>query len=130
MSRDLKKRGFTFVGSTICYAFMQAVGMVNDHLVGCFRHGWRLLYQDVWLVAATRLAEVLSSVACADVVERQARDTADALLRYAKAGEPWRARDDIEVVATLDPPTAAIMCRVGLGPVVGAAVGGTAVGWL
>jgi DNA-3-methyladenine glycosylase I len=35
MSRDLKKRGFTFVGSTICYAFMQATGMVNDHLVGC-----------------------------------------------------------------------------------------------
>src|SRR5947209_14719044 len=39
MSKDLKRRGFTFVGSTICYAFMQAVGMVNDHLVGCFRHG-------------------------------------------------------------------------------------------
>jgi DNA-3-methyladenine glycosylase I len=38
MSKDLKRRGFTFVGSTICYAFMQAVGMVNDHLVGCFRH--------------------------------------------------------------------------------------------
>jgi DNA-3-methyladenine glycosylase I len=38
LSRDLKKRGFTFVGSTICYAFMQAVGMVNDHVVGCFRH--------------------------------------------------------------------------------------------
>ena len=38
MSRDLRKRGFTFVGSTICYAFMQATGMVNDHLVGCFRH--------------------------------------------------------------------------------------------
>jgi DNA-3-methyladenine glycosylase I len=37
MSRDLKSRGFGFVGSTICYAFMQAVGMVNDHLVGCFR---------------------------------------------------------------------------------------------
>jgi len=37
MSRELKRRGFTFVGSTICYAFMQAVGMVNDHLVGCFR---------------------------------------------------------------------------------------------
>jgi DNA-3-methyladenine glycosylase I len=35
MSRDLKRRGFTFVGSTICYAFMQAVGMVNDHLVTC-----------------------------------------------------------------------------------------------
>ena len=38
MSRDLLKRGFKFVGSTICYAFMQAVGMVNDHTVDCFRH--------------------------------------------------------------------------------------------
>ena len=38
MSKDLLKRGFRFVGPTICYAFMQAVGMVNDHLVGCFRH--------------------------------------------------------------------------------------------
>lgn len=38
MSKDLKKRGFTFVGSTICYAFMQAVGMVNDHRVTCFRY--------------------------------------------------------------------------------------------
>ena len=38
MSKDLKKRGFTFVGSTICYAFMQATGLVNDHLVSCFRH--------------------------------------------------------------------------------------------
>ena len=38
MSKDLKRRGFRFVGSTICYAFMQAVGMVNDHLVTCFRH--------------------------------------------------------------------------------------------
>ena len=38
MSKDLKKRGFTFVGSTICYAFMQAVGMVNDHQITCFRH--------------------------------------------------------------------------------------------
>jgi len=38
MSKDLQKRGFTFVGSTICYAFMQAVGMVNDHTVDCFRY--------------------------------------------------------------------------------------------
>jgi DNA-3-methyladenine glycosylase I len=38
MSRDLRKRGFKFVGTTICYAFMQATGMVNDHLVDCFRH--------------------------------------------------------------------------------------------
>ena len=39
ISKELKKHGFTFVGSTICYAFMQAVGMVNDHIVDCFR--WR-----------------------------------------------------------------------------------------
>jgi len=38
LSKDLLKRGFKFVGSTICYAFMQAVGMVNDHTVDCFRH--------------------------------------------------------------------------------------------
>lgn len=38
LSKDLKKRSFRFVGGTICYAFMQAVGMVNDHLVDCFRH--------------------------------------------------------------------------------------------
>jgi len=38
MSKDLRKRGFRFVGSTICYAFMQATGMVNDHLTACFRH--------------------------------------------------------------------------------------------
>jgi DNA-3-methyladenine glycosylase I len=38
MSKDLKLRGFRFVGSTICYAFMQAVEMVNDHITPCFRH--------------------------------------------------------------------------------------------
>ena len=38
LSEDLKRRGFRFVGSTICYAFMQAVGMVNDHLTSCYRH--------------------------------------------------------------------------------------------
>jgi DNA-3-methyladenine glycosylase I len=38
MSRELKRRGFTFVGPTICYALMQATGMVNDHVVSCFRH--------------------------------------------------------------------------------------------
>jgi DNA-3-methyladenine glycosylase I len=42
LSRDLKRRGFRFVGSTICYAFMQAVGMVNDHLADCFR--WKELH--------------------------------------------------------------------------------------
>ena len=38
MSKDMKRRGFTFCGSTICYVFMQAAGLVNDHLVTCFRH--------------------------------------------------------------------------------------------
>ena len=38
MSNDLRQRGFNFVGPTICYAFMQATGMVNDHVIGCFRH--------------------------------------------------------------------------------------------
>ena len=38
MSKDLKRRGFTFVGPTICYAFMQAIGMVNDHVVDCYRY--------------------------------------------------------------------------------------------
>ena len=38
MSKELKRRGFKFVGPTICYAFMQATGLVNDHVVGCFRH--------------------------------------------------------------------------------------------
>jgi DNA-3-methyladenine glycosylase I len=38
MSKDLKQRGFKFVGPTICYAFMQAAGMVNDHLIDCFRY--------------------------------------------------------------------------------------------
>ena len=41
MSKDLKRRGFKFVGSTICYAFMQATGMVNDHVQGCFRYSVR-----------------------------------------------------------------------------------------
>ncbi|GFE62278.1 DNA-3-methyladenine glycosylase I [Geobacter sp. AOG2] len=44
LSRDLKRRGFRFVGTTICYAHMQAVGMVNDHTVDCFR--WRELEQE------------------------------------------------------------------------------------
>jgi len=38
LSKDLQKRGFRFVGSTICYALMQATGLVNDHLVSCFRY--------------------------------------------------------------------------------------------
>jgi DNA-3-methyladenine glycosylase I len=46
MSSDLKKKGFKFVGPTICYAFMQAVGMVNDHIVDCYRHSELERYND------------------------------------------------------------------------------------
>jgi DNA-3-methyladenine glycosylase I len=53
LSRDLKQRGFRFVGSTICYAFMQAVGMVNDHLVDCFR--WRELAGQTEAAASSKL---------------------------------------------------------------------------
>lgn len=42
MSKDMKSRGFTFVGPTVCYAFMQTIGMVNDHVVGCFRKKERM----------------------------------------------------------------------------------------
>ncbi len=45
MSKDLKKRGFNFVGPTICYAFMQAIGMVNDHTTDCFKHEQTRLYK-------------------------------------------------------------------------------------
>ena len=45
MSKDMKKRGFKFVGSTICYAFMQATGMVNDHSIGCFRYN-EIIYSE------------------------------------------------------------------------------------
>jgi len=47
MSRDLKKRGFAFLGSTICYAFMQATGMVNDHEIHCFRYNTCIVEQEM-----------------------------------------------------------------------------------
>ena len=50
MSKALKKRGFRFVGSTICYAFMQAAGMVNDHAVDCFRHGELARRMQRWTI--------------------------------------------------------------------------------
>ncbi len=50
LSRDLKRRGFKFVGSTICYAHMQATGMVNDHTVDCFRRAEILAVYDDWIV--------------------------------------------------------------------------------
>jgi DNA-3-methyladenine glycosylase I len=59
MSKDLKKRGFTFVGSTICYAFMQATGMVNDHLVDCFRY--RAVYQPAARSSSSRAATLRKS---------------------------------------------------------------------
>jgi DNA-3-methyladenine glycosylase I len=60
MSKDLRKRGFKFVGSTICYAFMQAVGMVNDHVVGCFRYE-ELKNEDEHIRTAHRIAGIPGS---------------------------------------------------------------------
>ncbi|MDP1051058.1 DNA-3-methyladenine glycosylase I, partial [Klebsiella quasipneumoniae] len=48
ISRDMKKRGFSFVGSTIVYSFLQAVGVVNDHLTGCFRYQEIIDHYSIW----------------------------------------------------------------------------------
>ena len=48
MSRDLKTRGFKFVGPTVCYAFMQTIGMINDHVAGCFRRKEILMMPNFW----------------------------------------------------------------------------------
>ena len=55
MSRALKKRGFRFVGSTICYAFMQAAGMVNDHAVDCFRHAELTRVMSRWRIRCSEI---------------------------------------------------------------------------
>jgi DNA-3-methyladenine glycosylase I len=56
MSKDLKRRGFNFVGSTICYALMQATGLVNDHVVDCFRHPNAVLTRDRGKTRTSRLS--------------------------------------------------------------------------
>jgi DNA-3-methyladenine glycosylase I len=55
MSQALKKRGFRFVGSTICYAFMQAAGMINDHLVDCFRHAELARRMERWRIRCSAI---------------------------------------------------------------------------
>jgi DNA-3-methyladenine glycosylase I len=55
MSKALKKRGFRFVGSTICYAFMQAAGMINDHLVDCFRHPELSRRMERWRIRCSEI---------------------------------------------------------------------------
>jgi DNA-3-methyladenine glycosylase I len=55
MSKALRKRGFKFVGSTICYAFMQAAGMVNDHTVGCFRHAPLARHMHSWRIDCSHI---------------------------------------------------------------------------
>jgi len=79
-------------------------------LVRCFQDGWRVLHEEVGLFTARDLAKALSLVECADpVTEREARDTALRVRLHADAGEPWRARDEIEVVTTLDLPSWAVL---------------------
>ncbi len=85
---------------------------LGQSLVSAFHAGWRRLFQEVSLLTARRLAEVLSGVRGSEVIERQARDTARRLLRDAGAGEPWRARGEIEVVAVLDQPSWLILTNL------------------
>jgi hypothetical protein len=85
----------------------------GQSLVDSFHSGWRVLHEEVSLFSARHLAEMLAAVRCGDrVVERQARDTARQLLRHANAGEPWRSRDEIEVVAMLDQPSWAVLVNL------------------
>ena len=88
-------------------------GAEDQALVACFRRGFRILHEEVCLPTARRLSETLSAVTYTDtVIERQARETAQRLRRDIDAGEPWRSRDEIEVVAMLDPPTWAVLVNL------------------
>lgn len=94
MSKDLKKRGFRFVGSTICYAFMQAVGMVNDHLVECFRHAELRPRMPVtrvseWFVYILRCADgTLYTGITNDLVRRCSQHNAGTAARYTRSRLP------------------------------------------
>jgi DNA-3-methyladenine glycosylase I len=74
MSEDLKRRGFKFVGSTICYAFMQATGMVDDHLVSCHRHGAPPAPPAAPVSAAASPTRVVRPPRRAPLATRQARE--------------------------------------------------------
>lgn len=94
MSKELKRRGFRFVGSTICYAFMQAVGMVNDHLVECFRHDELLTRKVVtsksnWFVYILRCADgTLYTGITNDLVRRCSQHNAGTASRFTRSRLP------------------------------------------
>ena len=90
MSKDLKKRGFNFVGHTICYAFMQATGMVNDHLVSCFRYGeLQTTHDDGWFVYILRCADdSLYTGITKDLVRRCKQHNAGTASRYTRSRLP------------------------------------------
>jgi DNA-3-methyladenine glycosylase I len=94
MSKELKKRGFRFVGSTICYAFMQAVGMVNDHLVECFRHAELLPKHFVakateWFVYILRCADgTLYTGITNNLVRRCSQHNVGTASRYTRSRLP------------------------------------------
>ena len=91
MSKDMKRRGFNFVGSTICYALMQATGMVNDHLVDCFRHA-ELKPSHVkpsWHVYILRCADdSLYTGISTDVTRRCEQHNAGTASRYTRSRRP------------------------------------------
>ena len=94
MSKELKRRGFRFVGSTICYAFMQAVGMVNDHLVECFRHAElkpRILVPKMseWVVYILRCADdTLYTGITNNIPRRVEQHNAGTASRYTRSRLP------------------------------------------
>ena len=89
MSKELKRRGFRFVGGTICYAFMQAVGMVNDHLVGCFRHAELTARTDTWFVYILRCADSsLYTGITNDLNRRLEQHNAGTASRYTRSRLP------------------------------------------
>jgi len=100
LSKDLKKRGFKFVGGTICYAYMQAVGMVNDHLVGCFRHAdlaqaaaESKASGDAWFVYILRCADASLYTGVTTDLNRRGRQHND-----GKASRYTRCRLPAELV--------------------------------
>ena len=91
MSKALKARGFKFVGPTICYAFMQAIGMVDDHVVDCFRHGgvwlpndrdWRADSAGHTCCLTDHVLRDLVPVSCSQAPSRQARRNYDRASDY------------------------------------------------
>jgi DNA-3-methyladenine glycosylase I len=95
ISKDLKKRGFKFIGTTIIYAYMQAVGLVNDHMVSCFARGKRLITKKVWQVYIIRCADNSLYTGISNDLKRRFAEHASQSARCAKY---LRGKDPLKLV--------------------------------